>query len=1093
MAGSVWDNIPQYTPQAAPQGAAPAAPKSPWESIPAYDPNTPQGGQQNLAMTNLPPPSQTMFQNMDDQTADAVYNSYKNHPNAQVDKAGNVIYNGQPVPKPGQNDDFISGLTNAAGKVGGYLMGNNNPMTNYLAGTPEEDKHDVSQTASDLSKGAAGGVINTAHNIGTGATALGMELLNGTNDVPESTQNKVYKAVDNTLPSFQPRGEAQRIGDQGTQIAAGIALGNKLSAGVEGVEALSPLASKLPAIVNKTAAWAASTIAGGAGVGLTSNGGHVFTGPNAEFKVPVAYDRFLKGMDENSSSDVHNRFANMYNTALDNMAIATGAKLTAPIIKGTLSLVTKGLVMPVGSLFSQSLHEQKITDNILDDLLAKDRTPEQMDRLRRFGVEAMKPENSTISYDAGLGKGPQTVKLDTASALSRYAAKTGQLDNPDVLSMTKRAQAMSNAAGGDATRVASEAPQDALNNVLTQTHEALGGPKGVQAATNAVQTSGQQEVGSQIAKGHELEGQANQLNEAYPNIMSGKATGDLTTKGAEPGSAMYNDKNTAIANIDRNLFKGIQTVDQQGADQWRALSGTELPNPQSFEEKLVAAKDFLDKDTKQMLLAHVKFDPETGEVLGGDLGDLQKMRGPLSLDIAQAQKAKNGDAQRALIELKNEITDGQVSQLDPETQQKFRDAESYYKNVQSPIESGAVGDVRQNNYNNRFNAPNRADTNYQIISNTLTANEPNRVQHLIQTLADPKFGGSVQDAINVFKADLGDTMRAQTRTGDLKDVNPSVIFSKIDQYRQMFKAEGMADQSAQLDKLENDIQSNRKAYNNFVDDIKTNDQSVSDIQQKVYGDRLSNFFSADGKTKVDGYKAFSDLFSKPENATKLSDVISRVNASNDPVAKEGMQAAFGKTLQDTLFKGTPDANTGKNVINTAQAVQNNQHLMSVADKVLADKPDLLEAVKNLADPAIQSQLGRSAQAAKGAQPGVSYKEVKSAQNRITGFILGPLSHLGTQIGGVTGALVEHLQPERAAEKINEAFWSDPEEAQRMLKNVRISGLGDPKTSRMVFNWAVRTRLSNSTSFDQWQSQVKKYNEDQQTQDMMQSDKKNNRN
>jgi hypothetical protein len=380
-----------------------------------------------------------------------------------------------------------------------------------------------------------------------------------------------------------------------------------------------------------------------------------------------------------------------------------------------------------------------------------------------------------------------------------------------------------------------------------------------------------------------------------------------------------------------------------------------------------------------------------------------------------------------------------------------------------------------------------------MIESTLKSDQPNKVSHLIDQLSKPEFGSSQGDAIDVFKADLGDTMRAQTRTGDLKDIKPDVVLSKIDDYRQMFKAKGMTDQANQLDKLQNDILSNRKSYDKFVQDIKANDESVSDIQQRVYGDRLSNFFTGDGKTKVDGYKAFSDLFSQPENATKLNDVISRVNASNDPVAKEGMQAAFGKTLQDTLFKGTPDANTGKNVINTAQAVQNNQHLMSVADKVLADKPDLLEAVKNLADPAIQSQLGRSAQAAKGAQPGVSYKEVKSAQNRITGFILGPLSHLGTQIGGVTGALVEHLQPERAAEKINEAFWSDPEEAQRMLKNVRISGLGDPKTSRMVFNWAVRTRLSNSTSFDQWQSQVKKYNEDQQTQDMMQSDKKNNRN
>jgi len=1076
MAGSVWDNIPQYTPQAAPQGAAPAAPKSPWESIPTYDPNTPQGGQQNLAMTNLPPPSQTMFQNMDDQTADAVYNSYKNHPNAQVDKDGNVVYNGQPVPKPGQNTGFVNTLTNIAGKAMGY-----SPV-GYALGLINGP-----QATEDYGKGMAGGVVNAVHNAGTGATALGLELLNGSNSLPTDASNKAYQAVDNTLPTFNARGGIQHATDQGAQIAAGLLVGNKAAAGLKGAEVAGAIGEKLPAVVGKTASWAADAFVGSGGVGITTNGGHVLTGPNAEFKVPGAYDRFLKGMDENNKSDVQNRFANMYNTALDNMALATGGKLAAPVVKGTMSLVTKGLVLPVGSLFSTSLHEQKITSSILDDLLAKDKSPEQMDRLRQFAADAMRPENSSITFDTGLGGGKQTAQLDTATALSRYAAKAGTLEDPNIgLGMTKRAQAMSNASGGDATRVSSEASQDALNKVLNQTHDALGGEKGVQAATNAVQTSGQQEVGEQIAKGHDLENQANKLNEAYPNIMSGKATGDLTTKGAEPGSAMYNDKNAAAARIDSKLTQGIKTIDQQGADQWKALSGTELPNPQSFEEKLVAAKDFLDKDTKQMLLAHVKFDPETGEVLGGDLGDLQKMRGPLSLDIAQAQRAKNGDAQRALIALKNEITDGQVSQLDPATQQKFRDAESYFKNVQSPIESGAVADVRQNNYNNRFNEPNRADANYQTIESTLKSSQPNRVSHLIDTLTDPKFGGTAQDAMDFFKADLGDAMRSQTRTGDLKDVDPNTILSKIDQYRQMFKAKGLSDQASQLDKLQNDILSNRKSYNSFLDDINTQKQTVSDIQNKIYGDRLSNFFSADGKTKVDGYKAFSDLFSQPENETKLNDVINRVKASSDPVAKEGMQAAFGKTLQDTLFKGVPDANTGKNVVNVSQAAQNNQHLMSVADKVLADKPDLLEAIKNLSDPAIQSQLGRSAQAAKGAGPGTSYKEIKSAQNRITGFILGPLSHLGTQIGGVTGAIVEHLKPEEAAAKINEAFWSDPEEAQRMLNKVRIGGLGDPKASRMVFNWAVRTGLSNSTSFDQWQSQVKKYNEDQQTQEALPS-------
>jgi len=284
-----FDQFDTAQPQATLQASAP----NPFDQFDS------SGQDQDRKLTNLPAPNPGMFKNMDPETAKAVYNSYANHPNSEFTKDGQLLYNGQPVPKPGEN----TGLVNAVVTEGNLLLTGMSRPASYLidkaTGSTNKGFLDymvdpngaVGGTNDDIGKGITGGAVNAAHNIGTGVAALvgaGVDKVAGA-----GTSDNAVNAVDQTLPSFIPKDTTQNVAATISEIGAGLLVGNKAAEGLKlagwAPEAVTSFVSKAPKVAQYFGGLLAHATTGGLGVALTTSGEGktLLAGPNATPRPPV--------------------------------------------------------------------------------------------------------------------------------------------------------------------------------------------------------------------------------------------------------------------------------------------------------------------------------------------------------------------------------------------------------------------------------------------------------------------------------------------------------------------------------------------------------------------------------------------------------------------------------------------------------------------------------------------------------------------------------------------------------------------------------------------------------------------------------------
>jgi len=685
------------------------------------------------------------------------------------------------------------------------------------------------------------------------------------------------------------------------------------------------------------------------------------------------------------------------------------------------------------------------------------------------------------------GISPVATKLDTATTVSRGLANAAD-DTEEAQALrhgmfSHRKAVIGNE--GNLTELATNRPTNDLSKLTFQTQNAFGGEPAAQTAAEGLQKVGQEEAGAARAGLEETQQKINTLNAAYPNIVAKNALGNAVTETAdEPLSAATQTKNALTQKIDQNVARGIKTTNENVGAAWKNIpEGLQVTNPQRLEESLVNAQNYLTPAMTKVVKDAVKFG-EDGEVQAGDFSKLQQLRKPLSdaIDNAIGTPAYGPlkDLRQNLFGAEGEAAD--IAKSGQPGAEKVQEAVNAYK-AGSQTKSGYVGDIENANQNLRFDEPKRADTVAGIIQNGVKSGQPNQIAHFADVLSKPEFGSSHDLLPQLMKADIADDFRTQLKSnGGIPDV-PSLL-NKIQQYRQMLNAPQYADQAKSFDEFANQIIQNKSDVKALEGVLEGQTEQYGEVADKIHSDVLKHFFESNVNQPVtDGMEAFKNLFKDSSNGKQLDYILSK--AQDKPEVMDGIRAAYSKTLDDTLFSGAE--NTGGGGLLKKNATDNG--VLKVGDKIFTGKyAPIMDAVRQLSDPAMENQIAKSVGASKASPEGVTYTTSKAATNKLIQLAFGPLSKIGARIGAISGTLLEKLDPGGAAKQIKDVFFSDPDEAIRILNSLKYN-TSDPQVKRQMFQLLVNNGLYTQQDYPAWEKAVQEQDTKQQTQDALKKGQK----
>jgi hypothetical protein len=1053
-------------------------------------------------MTNLPEPSAGMFAQMDDQTAQLVHKAYENHPNASRDQDGHLLYNGKPVPDAEGNSAFVSGLTKV-GDAATYPIAKGEEYLFKTLGIPNAE-----EIAKPAGGSVVGGVVNAIHNAGTGLAGLvtynpidhaleAMGLDKGYTDNKNKIMNDVLEGVDNTLPIYNPKGDSEHTISGIAEVGAGALAGNKAAAALKAErlapEVLKTIAEKLPKLANYFGGVLSRTFASGAGVALSvdGKGDTMVVGPDAQFKLPKEYVPLLKGFDGKSESEAQKMFEDRMNVLLDNIVVALPVEIGADHAKAAGKFLWEGFIKPLVGAGNRALQEQMVTSGLVSDLarVTGAKTPEQVEYLRTKMSEILKtPEGRKLIYDIGeKGVSKVDVPLDTVTVLERALAGDKSEEGKALLEGLKKHRKQVISTGATQTEIAMDRPADALQKLTQETQDAFGGDSAIKQSAKDVQKLGQEDVGSAIAQGEGTGQQIDDLHKSLPGLVGSNDIGQsvLNSEGKTLTESV-SAKNEVTQKIADTLRSGLEEVRKTGNAKWADIPEGLPIDTQSFEEKLLDAQQYLPPSFMKSLKGAVEFDDE-GAIISGDLKKLQSLRGPLSKQI---DKLRGQAGFSELTALRDNLTKEQPEWVLREGlpgSKKVQEAVDYYKNTRSPVESGAVGDVGDIAYQHRFDIPKRDVLTGERIENTLKSSQPAEVQHMVSVLSRPEFNnpGLVLD---FAKADIADELRSAVKTSGAGEFDPKEILGKIRNYRQLFASQGLTKEAKAIDQLESGILQNKSDIKTLEGRLSLDRMNFDEVRDRVYNKVYKDFFNSDGYVKSAGFHSFDDMFKDPQNADRVKIIAQKARDSGNPVVLDGMKAAYGKSLDNFLSSGDVTA-TGAQKLNSAAVTKKAPEFLAVGDEIFKDNPKFMEAVRGLVDPALENQTSRRLSAAKTEPSGFSFREAKQSQTRLVNALVGPLTRIGARIGAISSAVLQKLDPDGAAKAIKDAFFADPDEAVRLLDQMKIHGLSDPHTVRDVFQWYVKSGLYSSQDYDNWKRDVDQMNAEDQTREMMSKEKK----
>jgi len=140
--------------------------------------------------------------------------------------------------------------------------------------------------------------------------------------------------------------------------------------------------------------------------------------------------------------------------------------------------------------------------------------------------------------------------------------------------------------------------------------------------------------------------------------------------------------------------------------------------------------------------------------------------------------------------------------------------------------------------------------------------------------------------------------------------------------------------------------------------LKIAQETAKKAEDKIFKRELDAFFKSAGVPNVNGFESFKSLFNNP-NALRvnadgttqgvLTDVITRAQATGNPLVMDGIQAAYSRYVRENFLSATREAG-GNRMVGLAalnKSENNLSQILQYGDEVYKDKPLVMQAFRGI--------------------------------------------------------------------------------------------------------------------------------------------------
>lgn len=884
---------------------------------------------------------------------------------------------------------------------------------------------------------ALGGVFNTPRNLAETGLAVADTLSGG----------KTAESFNEAVPRYEPKPDS-KLGQTvtiGTEMIGPGGAANKL---FDGLELTQKAITKAPKIMNYLVRPVVDAVGGVAGI--TPNTDGLLVGEDGYFG--SVGDKAELG-DGSGQKIVKQK-----------IDLAADALVTGAPVAFTFGLGAKGVALSrdlifsrFTNLFTKQGQDSEIARSVLTQLgkITPDMDDNQIIQEFEKVVQTINaPENKNLR-DQLYGKitpeelaqltpeqqAALDVKRDTVSAF-----ELGQ--NPNDLSAVSNARSMREGAirqGAPDVEASLARPVKAADDYNELLNKQAGGRDAADEAAAVVQQSGRDDA-QRIQQSTDdttaaLEAEHKDLSKVVQDDPFGQKVADLGTDVNVNVDKASKDLKTKIGGNLNQKFEA-DTKQLNDLSDSAAASGAKVDEEALNDAgNTVLSQNTLDPNDQKILQAFVD-----GE--SNDHGELFKMTPAITRRINELMNNGKSNQAGPLMRLRdvinNPIGDG-------EEVAKFR---AFYKDQWAPNYKDGIGSDYANLYKDttRMNKETGiADVQKPFDKESGTnrivdkaVDDDAYVKQLYGLLDSPEAGHSADDVGSLIVArSMTDVQKTINRTGKFGPEDFDKVVATLEQ-----NGTALSNVSPTQAKRINDLATkvrDRKielsGLKKEVDDIvKQNNKA----QERIFGKELRPFFKEGEFSGYDdvsnGYEAFDKLMTDTAQAknaagkTKLDRVIDRVNASDNEVAKEGLQAAWSNSFRDKFF-GVADDATGTSKVKTsfvAKEKVGKNELLVVGDKIFKDKPGVMTTMKALVEEADRVSKARSSTSHVVMDSRKIAQEGQGAFKLVTNFLFGPLSRTGSRVNSAGTKILARSDPEGYINKTMSAILADPDEFNKIV-------------------------------------------------------------
>lgn len=561
------------------------------------------------------------------------------------------------------------------------------------------------------------------------------------------------------------------------------------------------------------------------------------------------------------------------------------------------------------------------------------------------------------------------------------------------------------------------------------------------------------QIVQQIEAGYET--LTSQKNDLYGAIQGGdiEVSGLITLLDDLPTEQITQaTANTRNSNPVRGLLSVTQrrTVTDETGDALGDAAGA-TTRPETDAERIARVEKYLSDEGIDFGVFYRKIRPELSQIAQDAFG---------SRTFAGAGAGRNFRDIVSYID--NDMLEHVIKSGDADVADAATTAKTFYEDTYAPLfrdgrlqdyaelHSRTIGRTREGS------TPRIGEVRYKtetrnMLEGSMQEGSPAQIDQFKQLLSMSEAGANPEPIAEYMVADTISQAYDSLRASGGTDAQLGGYIGQLRQYSEALN-EVFPERAAELNSFIRgieDARGNRDLLQKRMEDAQTN---VQETLERVQNGELRFFFRQEFgdidnpllrsmATTSNPQQSFRSLIlsNETDRLAAMEAITQRVAQINDPerqkVVRDGIETAYLRLFRDQTLSTRTEIGGNRAVLPTRieRSADEMNALYQMGDVIYADKPELMQAVRETSELASTLAKSRNAVPVSSMSATAFNQQAATATSRLIYLTVGPLSKAGTRIRSVIGTAIEGADGYTKAANIRDQILADPNEFLRLSR------------------------------------------------------------